>query len=86
VRQLNFRDETNRGPLQKYIQHFAGTKGKAQASTAAQVETLLFDDKLKHSSAVARRRSVNKKTLKGLLEDALGPYSPLEPTRRGNRS
>lgn len=44
-----FRDETNRGPLQKYIQLFAGTKGKAQASTAAWVEALSVDDKLKYS-------------------------------------
>lgn len=58
MRQLIFRDETTRGPLQKYIQHFAGTKGKAQASTAAQVEALSVNDKLKYSSVVARRRWV----------------------------
>jgi hypothetical protein len=35
-----FRAETNGDPLQKYIHHFAGTKGKAQPATAAHVETI----------------------------------------------
>jgi len=35
VRKLIFRDEANGDPLQKYIPHFSGTQGKAQASTVA---------------------------------------------------
>jgi 5-methyltetrahydrofolate--homocysteine methyltransferase len=49
ARKLIFRDESDGDPLQKYMQHFAGTKGKGQASTAAHVETLSVDDKLKYA-------------------------------------
>jgi hypothetical protein len=44
-RKLIFRDQTN-GDSGRKMQHFAGTEGKAQAS-AAHVETLSVDDKLK---------------------------------------
>ena len=41
ARKLIFRDASAGDPLQIYMQHFAGTKGKAQAQTAAHVETLV---------------------------------------------
>src|SRR5579872_3404592 len=47
ARKLIYRDDSNGDPLQKYMQHFAGTKGKVQASTIAHVETLSVEDKLK---------------------------------------
>jgi len=35
ARKLIYRDMSNGDPLQFYMQHFAGTKGKPQAQTAA---------------------------------------------------
>src|ERR1700751_252317 len=45
ARKLMYRDESAGDPLQVYMQHFDGTKGKAQAQTAAHVETLSIEDK-----------------------------------------
>src|SRR6202167_1862785 len=47
ARKLIFRDESDGDPLQKYMNHFAGLKGKPAASTTAHVDTLSVDDKLK---------------------------------------
>ena len=47
ARKLIYRDYADGDPLQAYMRHFAGTKGKAQGSTTAHVETLSVDDKLK---------------------------------------
>src|SRR6478735_7709614 len=47
ARKLIYRDQSNGDPLQRYMQHFAGMKGKPQASTTAHVDTLSVDDKLK---------------------------------------
>ena len=81
ARKLIFRDEKDGDPLQKYMQHFAGTKGKAQAQTAAHIETLSLEDKLKYA-IINGEKSVGegdqKKSLEALLEDALAQYSPLE--------
>src|SRR5450755_4426541 len=49
ARKLIFHDESAGDPLQIYMQHFAGTKGKAQAESAAHVETLSIEDKLKYA-------------------------------------
>src|SRR5579863_6524670 len=81
AKKLIYRDYSDGDPLQKYMQHFAGTKGKAQASTTAHVETLSVDDKLKFA-IINGEKSVgdgaHKKTLEQLLEDALVEYTPLE--------
>jgi 5-methyltetrahydrofolate--homocysteine methyltransferase len=81
ARKLIYHDTTDGDPLQKYMQHFAGTKGKAQASTAAHIETLSVDDKLKYA-IINGEKSVgdgaHKQSLEQLLEDALKEYSPLE--------
>src|SRR5579863_7323921 len=81
ARKLIYRDESAGDPLQIYMQHFAGTKGKAQAQTAAHVETLSVDDKLKYA-IINGEKSVgdgaHKKSLEALLEDALKQYTPLE--------
>jgi 5-methyltetrahydrofolate--homocysteine methyltransferase len=81
ARKLIHRDFSDGDPLQKYMQHFAGTKGKAQASTAAHVETLSVDDKLKYAIINGEKsvgEGAQKKALEDLLEDALHEYSPLE--------
>ena len=78
---LIYRDQSNGDPLQKYMQHFAGTKGKAQATTTAHVETLSVDDKLKFAIINGEKavgEGAHKKTLEQLLEDALQQYTPLE--------
>src|ERR1700674_2921109 len=81
ARKLIYRDETGGDPLQKYMQHFAGTKGKVQGSTTAHVETLSVDDKLKFAIINGEKsvgEGAHKKTLEELLEDALHEYTPLE--------
>src|SRR5256886_6996272 len=63
------------------MQHFAGTKGKAQAATTAHVETLSVDDKVK-DAIINGEKSVGegaqKKSLEVVLEDALEQYTPLD--------
>jgi len=81
ARKLIFRDESAGDPLQVYMQHFAGTKGKAQAQTAAHVETLSIEDKLKYAIINGEKsvgEGAHKQSLEALLEDALKQYSPLE--------
>ena len=81
ARKLIFGDRSDGDPLQKYMQHFAGQKGKPQASTTAHVETLSVEDKLKFA-IINGEKSVgdgaHKKTLEELLEGALAQYTPLE--------
>src|SRR5438094_8381394 len=81
ARKLIFRDASAGDPLQIYMQHFAGTKGKVQATTTAHVETLSIEDKLKYA-IINGEKSVGdgaqKKPLEVLLEEALRQYSPLE--------
>jgi len=81
ARKLIYRDATDGDPLQKYMQHFAGTKGQAQASTTAHVDSLSVDDKLKFAIINGEKavgEGANKKTLEQLLEDALQEYTPLD--------
>ena len=81
ARKLIFRDESAGDPLQVYMAHFAGMKGKPVASTTAHVDTLSVEDKLKFA-IINGEKSVgdgaHKKSLEQLLEDALANYSPLE--------
>src|SRR6202451_4259956 len=81
ARKLIHRDYADGDPLQAYMRHFAGTKGKTQGTTTAHVETLSVDDKLKFA-IINGEKSVgdgaHKKTLEQLLEDALVEYTPLE--------
>src|SRR5881392_3365563 len=78
---LIYRDESAGDPLQIYMRHFAGTKGKVQATTTAHVETLSVEDKLKFA-IINGEKSVGdgaqKKSLEALLEQALGQYTPLD--------
>jgi len=81
ARKLIYQDRSDGDPLQKYMQHFAGTKGKVQGSTTAHVETLSVDDKLKFAIINGEKsvgEGAHKKTLEQLLEDALHEYTPLE--------
>jgi 5-methyltetrahydrofolate--homocysteine methyltransferase len=81
ARKLIFRDASAGDPLQVYMAHFAGMKGKPAASTTAHVDTLSVEDKLKFA-IINGEKSVGegerKKSLEVLLEDALVTYSPLE--------
>jgi 5-methyltetrahydrofolate--homocysteine methyltransferase len=81
ARKLIFRDESDGDPLQKYMNHFAGLKGKPAASTTAHVDTLSVEDKLKFA-IINGEKSVgdgaHKKSLEELLEEALASYSALE--------
>jgi 5-methyltetrahydrofolate--homocysteine methyltransferase len=81
ARKLIYQDRSDGDPLQKYMQHFAGTKGKIQGSTTAHVETLSVDDKLKFAIINGEKAvgdGAHKKTLEQLLDDALHEYTPLE--------
>jgi 5-methyltetrahydrofolate--homocysteine methyltransferase len=81
ARKLIYRDTSNGDPLQTYMQHFSGMKGKPQAQTTAHVAALSIEDKLKYA-IINGEKSVGegeaKRTLEELLEEALVPYSPLE--------
>jgi len=81
ARKLIYRDTSAGDPLQVYMAHFAGLKGKPQASTTAHVETLSVEDKLKFA-IINGEKSVgdgaHKKSLEELLENALTEYTPLE--------
>ncbi len=81
ARKLIFRDTSNGDPLQVYMQHFAGTKGKHQGASTAHVDTLSIEDKLKFAIINGEKsvgEGAHKKTLEDLLEEALIQYSPLE--------
>jgi len=81
ARKLIYRDSSDGDPLQKYMQHFAGTKGKVQASTTVHVETLSVDDKLKFAIINGEKavgEGTQRKTLEELLEEALAQYMPLD--------
>ena len=81
ARKLIYRDESGGDPLQKYMAHFAGMKGKPTASTTAHVDTLSLEDKLKFAIINGEKavgEGGQKKSLEQLLEEALTGYSPLE--------
>jgi 5-methyltetrahydrofolate--homocysteine methyltransferase len=81
ARKLIFRDASAGDPLQVYMAHFAGMKGKPAASTTAHVDTLSVEDKLKFAIINGEKsvgEGAHKKSLEMLLEDALAEYSPLE--------
>src|SRR5215468_4213130 len=81
ARKLIYRDQSAGDPLQVYMQHFAGSKGKIQATTTAHVDSLSVEDKLKFA-IINGEKSVgdgaHKKSLEQLLEDALATYSALD--------
>jgi 5-methyltetrahydrofolate--homocysteine methyltransferase len=81
ARKLIYRDSSNGDPLQVYMDHFAGSKGRAQASRTAHVESLSIEDKLKFA-IINGEKSVGegegKQSLEQLLDVALGQYSPLD--------
>jgi 5-methyltetrahydrofolate--homocysteine methyltransferase len=81
ARKLIYQDRSDGDPLQKYMQHFAATKGKVQGATTAHVDTLSVDDKLKFAIINGEKsvgEGAQKKTLEQLLDDALHEYTPLE--------
>src|SRR5579872_804090 len=82
ARKLIHRDANSDGdPLQKYMAHFAGMKGKPAASTTAHLDTLSVEDKLKFAIINGEKsvgEGANKKSLEVLLDEALAEYSPLE--------
>ncbi len=81
ARKLIYQDRSNGDPLQVYMQHFAGKKGKPQAQTTAHVETLSIEDKLKYAIINGEKsvgEGAGKRTLDELLEEALGQYTALD--------
>ena len=81
ARKLIYRDTSNGDPLQIYMQHFAGMKGKAQAQTTAQVDLLSIEDKLKYAIINGEKsvgEGATKRSLEELLEESFAQYSPLD--------
>ncbi len=81
ARKLIYRDASNGDPLQIYMQHFAGTKGKPQAQTTAHVAALSVEDKLKYAIINGEKsvgEGAQKKSLEELLEEALTQYTALD--------
>jgi 5-methyltetrahydrofolate--homocysteine methyltransferase len=80
ARKLIYREGAG-DPLQTYMAHFAGMKGKPAVSTTAHVDTLSVEDKLKFAIINGEKavgEGARKKALEELLEEALTSYSPLE--------
>ena len=81
ARKLIYRDASNGDPLQIYMQHFAGMKGKPQATTTAHVETLSIEDKLKYA-IINGEKSVGEgatsAALKNYLKKRSQQYTPLD--------
>jgi 5-methyltetrahydrofolate--homocysteine methyltransferase len=79
ARKLIFRDESNGDPLQVYMKHFEGSKGKDETTTA-HVDTLSVEDKLKWAIINGEKNIgiADKKTLDQVLDEALVNYSPLD--------
>ncbi len=80
ARKLIFYDQSNGDPLQVYMAHFAGTKGKEETTTA-HVDTLSIEDKLKWAIINGEKtvgEGAKKKSLDELLEEALVNYTPLD--------
>jgi 5-methyltetrahydrofolate--homocysteine methyltransferase len=80
ARKLIYYDQSNGDPLQVYMAHFAGTKGKEETTTA-HVDTLSIEDKLKWAIINGEKtvgEGANKKALAELLEEALVNYTPLD--------
>ncbi len=81
ARKLIYQDRSAGDPLQVYMQHFAGKKGKPQAQTTAHIETLSIEDKLKYA-IINGEKSVGegstKRSLDELLEEALKQYTALD--------
>ncbi|MFZ0808493.1 MAG: methionine synthase, partial [Candidatus Sulfotelmatobacter sp.] len=80
ARKLIFRDESAGDPLQNYMAHFAGMKGKP-VTTTAHVDTLSIEDKLKFAIINGEKivgEGEHRRSLEQLLEEALVTYSALE--------
>src|SRR5437899_11493883 len=63
------------------MSHFAGLKGKPQATTTVHVEKLSVEDKLKFAIINGEKAvgdGAHRKTLEVLLEEALQQYTPLD--------
>jgi 5-methyltetrahydrofolate--homocysteine methyltransferase len=81
ARKLIYQDRSNGDPLQIYMQHFAGKKGKPQAQTTAHVATLSIEDKLKYAIINGEKsvgEGATKRSLEELLEEALTQYTALD--------
>jgi 5-methyltetrahydrofolate--homocysteine methyltransferase len=78
ARKLIYRDQSNGDPLQAYMKHFEGSKGKDEATTA-HVDTLSVEDKLKWAIINGEKTIgiAEKKSLEQVLDEALTNYSPL---------
>src|SRR5262252_6264610 len=73
ARKLIYFDQSNGDPLQVYMQHFAGSKGKEETTTA-HVDALTIEDKLKWTIINGEKQigdGASKRSLDELLEDAL---------------
>src|SRR5271165_3720696 len=79
ARKLIFQDRSNGNPLQAYMPHFAGTKGKEETTTA-HVDTLSVEDKLQWAIINGEKTIgiAHKKSLEQVLDEALVNYSPLD--------
>src|ERR1700733_9164906 len=81
ARKLIYQDRSAGDPLQIYMQHFAGKKGKPQAQTTAHIATLSIEDKLKYAIINGEKsvgEGANKRALDELLEEALKQYTALD--------
>jgi 5-methyltetrahydrofolate--homocysteine methyltransferase len=79
ARKLIYRHQSNGDPLQVYMKHFEGSKGKEETTTA-HVDTLSVEDKLKWAIINGEKTIgiTEKKPLTQVLDEALTTYTPLD--------
>ena len=81
ARKLIYYDQSNGDPLQVYMAHFAGTKGKEETTTA-HVDTLSIEDKLKWAIINGEKtvgEGANKKSLDELAGRGAGQLHAARP-------
>jgi 5-methyltetrahydrofolate--homocysteine methyltransferase len=81
ARKLIYADTSKGDPLQNYIAHFAGAKGRQEDASAEHAASLSVEDRLKFCIINGEKgvgAGAQRQSLDAILDEALQQYSPLE--------
>jgi 5-methyltetrahydrofolate--homocysteine methyltransferase len=81
ARKLIYADRADGDPLQNYMAHFAGMKGKQDAASTVETDRLSVEDKLKFCIIQGEKGigdGATRQPLEQILDTALASYTPLE--------
>jgi 5-methyltetrahydrofolate--homocysteine methyltransferase len=81
ARKLIYADRADGDPLQNYMAHFAGMKGKQEAASTVETDRLSVEDKLKFCIIQGEKGigdGATRQQLEQILDTALESYTPLE--------